>query len=73
MVGKPLPGVEYENAFPTTITAGEVTITINADGSWEGDGKAFIAELKRAKAGPYVAPNTRAVAWLVAAAIRKDL
>lgn len=58
--------------YPITISAGDATITLNADGTWKGDGKAFLMALATVDLSehPHPAP---VIMWLVANAIRPQV
>ena len=72
-IGKPLPGVEYPEIYPMDVTLGKATITLNGDGSYDGDGEAFIKEIETVT-WPTVgtAPGARTITWLMANAIRNS-
>lgn len=53
--------------FPNSVTVGDATITIKADGTWEGDKDAFLKALSEAK-GDH-SPLAMVIVWLVANAM----
>jgi hypothetical protein len=57
--------------FPNTVRVGEVSITLHADGSWEGDREAFLTAV-RDDAKRDVSDVTMPILWLIANAIKKD-
>lgn len=65
--------IAAEKTFPTTLTVGNITITLNGDGSWSGDGEAFMREIEACTRpqGGYK-DETRTMTWLVANAIRNS-
>lgn len=54
--------------FPSSVFVGGASIKLNADGSWDGDGDAFLAALAVAKQD--MSPISMPILWLVANAIR---
>lgn len=54
--------------FPSNVSIGGVSITLHADGSWSGDGEAFLTALKDAKMDGTVI--TMPLLWFIANAIR---
>jgi hypothetical protein len=62
----------FPKAFPTTVGIGSAIITLHADGTWSGDGPAFLkalSEMTTEGVQMVFAPTL----WLVANAIRRDL
>lgn len=62
---KPLP------ILPVTIQVGGAQLRLMGDGSWEGDGKAFVDAV--GKAEDYSHGDAAALIWLIANAVRRDL
>lgn len=60
-------------SFPVKIYAsgGDVSVDLHADGSWTGDGQAFLDAL--ASNPPRAPANNIVIVWLVAQAIRSSL
>lgn len=58
--------------YPIMVSAGDTFIKLNADGTWSGDGKAFLAALATVDLSehPHPAP---VIMWLVAHAIRAQV
>jgi hypothetical protein len=57
--------------FPTTLSIDGVTISLKADGSYDGDGDAMLAAIAKLSASAFASPNL-CIIWLVANAIRQE-
>jgi hypothetical protein len=56
--------------FPYTVSVGDASITLNADGSWSGDKAAFIRNVADVKSWPSYGQDA-ILMWLVVNAISK--
>ena len=67
--------IKYRRLFPDTasIPSSGAKLTINADGTWSGDGVAFLRAIEEAQAPPYAETNNKLIMWLVARAVRQDM
>ncbi len=57
--------------FPFKYTVNDVTVTLDGDGTWRGDGRAFLDAVSEAKNTGYAMDSV--ITWLVAAAIQRTL
>ena len=62
--------IEMPPAFPRSLTVGGVSIVLNANGSWSGDGDAFLKAVAAHKMSYHGADDL--VIWMVANAIRNN-
>ncbi len=73
-----VPGVLYGGIafnvslalFPYTVSVGDASITLNADGSWSGDKAAFIRNVADVKSWPSSGQDA-ILMWLVVNAISR--
>jgi hypothetical protein len=62
--------IEKPPMFPSSVSVGGASITLNADGSWTGDASAFYRALADAKQDG--SPLTMPILWMFANAIRNS-
>jgi len=65
--------ITISRAFPHTISIDGASITMSADGTWSGDGPAFLAAIKTLKDYPSYSAADKMAVWLVARAIAMDI
>lgn len=65
--------ITISRAFPHTISIEGASITMSADGTWSGDGHAFLAAIKTVKDYSSWSAADRVAVWLVARAIAMDI
>ena len=66
------PKYSFPKAFPTMVMAGGVTIELHVDGTWSGDGPAFIKGLESVTTADIQGAFVPSL-WIIAAIIKRDL
>lgn len=67
------PPAELPLVFPAQVTAGGASITLRADGTWEGDGAKFLEAVKGWRGLPGPSGTGVAAIWLAARAVTQDM